>query len=142
MRKGIDYTGISVVYVCHDGAGRILLGRRTANCRDEHGRWDPGSGGLKFGERVEDGLRRELMEEYGLEPLEIEFLGFRDVHREHNGERTHWIALDHRVKVDPSKVRICEPHMLDALEWFPLDALPEPLHSQFPGFLERYKERL
>lgn len=49
MKKGEDYTGVSIVYLCHDGKGRYLLAKRSVNCRDEHGVWDCGGGGLEFG---------------------------------------------------------------------------------------------
>lgn len=142
MKKGEDYTGVSIVFTCHDGKGNYLLGKRSANCRDEHGRWDPGGGGLEFGDSVEETLRKEIAEEYGADILAYEFLGFRDVHREHGGKKTHWVALDFKVLVDPSQVRNGEPHKLDEVAWFRLDALPTPVHSQYPHFLNLYKEKL
>lgn len=142
MKKGHDFTGVTIVYCCHDGAGNILFAKRSTNCRDEHGRWDIGGGGLEFGDSVEETLRREIAEEYRTDVLSHEFLGYRDVHREHDSVRTHWIALDFKVHVDRSKVAIGEPHKFDALDWFRLDKLPDPVHSQFPAFLEQYRERL
>jgi len=142
MNKGEDFTGVTIVYFCHDGKGNFLLSKRSNNCRDEHGCWDPGGGGLEHGDTVEGTLRKEITEEYCTDVLEHEFLGYRDVHREHNGKKTHWVALDFKVLVDPSKVKNGEPHKFDAVEWFTVDNLPEPIHSQFPMFLELYKERL
>ncbi len=142
MNKGLDYTGIAVVYFCHDGKGNVLLSRRGATSRDEQGTWDPGGGGLEFGDSIEDTLRKEIMEEYCTDILEQEFLGYRDVHRTHEGTQTHWIALDFKVLVDSSKAKNGEPHKLDDVAWFPFGSLPEPLHSQFPYFLEKYRERL
>lgn len=54
MKRGIDYIGNSVVYFCHDGKGNFVMAKRSANARDEHGKWDIGGGGLEFGEKVED----------------------------------------------------------------------------------------
>jgi ADP-ribose pyrophosphatase YjhB (NUDIX family) len=142
MKKGYDYTGVTIVYLCHDGAGNFLFNKRSANCRDEHGRWDPGGGGLEFGDTVESTLRKEIAEEYCTDVLEFEFLGYRDVHREHQASKTHWIALDFKVRVDRDKVQNGEPHKFDAVRWCTLDALPSPLHSQFPLFLEKYGHRL
>lgn len=76
MIKGIDFTGINVTFYCHDGAGSYLFHKRGINCRDEHGRWDCGGGGLKFNETLEDAVRREVREEFGTDALEIEFMGF------------------------------------------------------------------
>ena len=142
MKKGNDYTGISVVFFCHDGNGRVLMSKRGSACRDENGCWDIGGGGLEHAEYVEDALRKEIKEEYCTDVLEYEFLGFREVHRESNGQKSHWVALDFKVRVDAEKAGNGEPHKLDAVEWFTLDTMPEPKHSQLPTFLEKYADRL
>jgi 8-oxo-dGTP pyrophosphatase MutT (NUDIX family) len=142
MRKGIDFIGNTVVFACHDGEGNYLLSKRGENCRDEQGTWDPGGGGVELHDTVESTLRKEVQEEYCTDVLDFEFLGFRDVHRVSNGNPTHWIALDFKVRIDPSKVKNGEPHKLDEIGWFRLDSLPSPLHSQFPNFLQLYGHRL
>ena len=142
IKKGEDYTGICIVYFCHDGAGNFILSKRKDTCRDEHGRWDPGGGGLEFNDTVENTLRQEIAQEYCTDVLSFEFLGYRDVHREHNSKKTHWIALDFKVHVDRSKVKNGEPHKFEKIEWFNLENLPGPVHSQLPHFLEKYKAQL
>lgn len=142
MQRGTDYTGVTVVFACHDGKGNYLHAKRGAASRDEQGTWDPGGGGVEVHDTIEETLRKEIREEYCAEVIEYEFMGYRDVHREHEGEKTHWIALDFRVLVDPVTVRNGEPHKLDEVAWFRLDALPEPMHSQWPHFFEKYKDRL
>lgn len=142
MQKGIDYIGVTVVYFCHDGKGNILLSKRGKNSRDEQGTWDPGGGGVEFGDTVENTLRKEIAEEYCTNVLDYEFLGYRDIQRKHNGKETHWIAIEFKVLVDREKVKNGEPHKFDAVEWFTLKNLPSPLHSQFPNFLEKYKDKL
>lgn len=142
MNKGEDYVGVCVVYLCHDGQGNVLMAKRSARARDEQGRWDIGGGGLEFGDSIEETLRKEIKEEYCADVREFEFLGYRDVHRQHDGNPTHWIALDFKVLVDKKQVKNGEPHKFDALEWFRLDALPSPLHSQLPTFLNNYRSRL
>jgi 8-oxo-dGTP pyrophosphatase MutT (NUDIX family) len=141
-RKGVDYIGVSVIYFCHDGAGKFVMAKRSKNARDEQGRWDIGGGGLEFGEFVEDALCREVKEEYCTDVLGCEFLGYRDVHREHDGVPTHWISLDFKVRIDPAKVAIGEPHKFDDIGFFTLDTIPENSHSQFPEFLRLYREKL
>lgn len=142
MQKGVDFIGVTVVYFCHDGAGNFVLSKRGANCRDEQGTWDPGGGGVEHGDTVLETLQKEIKEEYGTEIIEHEFLGFRDVHREHDGKQTHWIALDFKVLVDKDKVINGEPHKMDEVAWFRLDNLPSPQHSQFPFTLEKYRDKL
>ena len=142
MIKGVDYTGVTVVFFCHDGNGNILMAKRSKNCRDEQDRWDIGGGGLEFGEKVEELLKREIKEEYSTEVLKYEFLGYRDLNRENNGKKTHWVALDFKVLIDKTKVKNGEPHKFDELKWFKLDNLPTPVHSQFHKFLELYRNKL
>ena len=142
MKKGEDFIGVCVTYFCHDGKGNFLFNKRGKNCRDENGRWDCGGGGLEFGDNVIDTVKKEIKEEYCTDVLDLEFLGDEDVHRENNGKKTHWVALDFKVKVDRDKVKNGEPHKFDEIGWFKLDNLPNPLHSCLPQCLERYKNKL
>lgn len=141
MTKGFDYPGISIVFLCHDGDGNYLMAKRTEQCRDEHGKWDPGAGSLEFGEKIQDALRRELFEEYGVEPIRIQMLGCRDVHRECQGHPTHWVAVDFKVQVDREKVINKEPHKHSEIKWFSANELyliSDNCHSQWPQFYMRY----
>ncbi len=142
LKKGFDVPGVCVVYFCHDGQGNFVMAKRNANARDEHGRWDIGGGGLEVHDSVEETIRREILEEYCTEVLCFEFLGYRDVHREHKDKKTHWIALDFLVHVDRATVAIGEPHKFDDIGWFRLDSLPENIHSQLPNFLHLYRQKL
>ena len=78
--------------------------------------------------------------------MDFEFLGFREIHRNHNSKKTHWIGLDFKVLVDPSKVKNGEPHKFDELKWFTLEELlnlpKNQIHSQFPVFWKLYREKL
>ncbi len=142
IRKGVDCIGITTVFYCHDGNGRFVMSLRNDRARDENGTWDIGGGGLDTHDTVEESLAREIKEEYCTEIISKEFIGYRDVHRTYNGNKTHWIALDFKVQVDPDKVANGEPHKFDRVEWFTLDTLPENLHSQLSLFFEKYSEQL
>lgn len=142
MIKGIDYTGITVSFYCHDGQGNYILHKRNENCRDEHGCWDCGGGGLKFGESLEAALHREVKEEFGAEIINYESLGVDEVFREHDGQPTHWISFRYRVELDRGKVINGEPEKHDEIGWYRLDNLPTPLHSQMSSVLEKYKDKL
>lgn len=145
-RKGIDYPGVTVCMFCHDGKGNVFMNKRGTACRDEHGRWDICCGSVDLGENIEETIRKELAEEYHAEPLAIEFLGYRDVHRTNeSGDKTHWIGLDFKVRIDPAIATNGEPHKFDEVQWFPINEFPNapsPLHSQLPLFFERYKFKL
>ncbi len=142
MQKGFDHIGVTVSFFCHDGSGNFLMGLRSKNCRDEHGNWDIGGGALDFGQKIDDCLKKEIKEEYCTDVIGYEFLGYRDMHREHNGKKTHWIALDFKVLVDREKARNGEPHKFEDFGWFDLDSMPEPVISTMPYFLKLYRSKL
>ncbi len=142
LTKGEDHIGIGIIYYCHDGNGKVVMSKRSKNTRDEHGRWDIGGGAVEFGETVEDTLRKEIKEEYCTDVVSYEYLGYRDVHRVHNGRKTHWITLDFKVLIDPKKVANGEPHKFEDVSMFSVGAFPTPQHSQLPKFLALYKDKL
>lgn len=61
---------VSVAGVIVDGSGRALLSRRRDNQR-----WEPPGGVLELAESIEDGLRREVREETGLEVEPVTLTG-------------------------------------------------------------------
>ncbi len=131
LKRGVDFIGVTVCFVVHDGKGNILLQKRSKNTRDEHGKWDIGGGAVEFGETLDQAVRREVKEELCTNPISLEFVEAFEAHRSHGGKPTHWIGLMHFVQVDPSQVKIGEPERIDEIGWFTSKNLPSPLHSQF-----------
>ncbi len=145
MIKGLDYIGVAVVFFCHDGKGEFLMAKRSKQCRDEHGMWDIGGGGIEFGDEIEDTLKKEIQEEYCTPVLNFEFLGSRNViDREYKGKQSHWITFDFKVLVERKKVKIGEPHKFEEIKWFKMETVPskDQIHSQLPYFLKKYKDKL
>ena len=142
MKKGFDYIAVSVSYFCHDGKGNYLLNKRSVNCRDEHGTWDFGGGGIEFGDTIEDTLQKEIKEEYCADIVEYKFLGPTESMRTIDGKMSHWVHLHFLVQLDPAQVKNGEPHKFDEIGWFRLDNLPSPLHSQAPGDLEKFGKQM
>jgi len=143
MKKGIDNIGIAVIPFAHDGQGNYVVGLRTKKCRDEHNVWEPtGGGGLKHGETIEEGVIREMKEELGVTPFNLKSLGVREVFRDIDGQKSHWIMFDYKVQVDPSQVKIMEPDKCSELRWCKPEDIPHPQHSQFPIFIEANKDKL
>ena len=141
--KGISYVGITTCFICHDGAGRVFMAKRSNEARDEQGKWDIGGGGLDVGLSASDNVIKEVQEEYAATPQSVDFLGYRDAFRTlPSGQDTHWLALDFLVKVDPNEMRINEPHKFDDSGWFTLGAMPVPVHSQLSYVLDKYKDEL
>lgn len=140
MEAGVDYIGVSTPFYCNDGKGRFLFHKRSVRCRDEHGRWDSGSGQLEFGTTPEENVLREVLEEYGCKGEIQEQLPAQSILREWDGRKTHWVFYPFFVKVNPKEVRNNEPDKIDEIGWFTLDVLPEPLHTGFQYTFTHYRE--
>ena len=128
MKKGIDYIGVAVCFMCHDGKGNFLFTRRGPKARDEQGKWEVPAGGVEVGETVEAALHRELKEELCVEPKVVEYIGHREHIAESEEGARHWIVFSYLVEVDPEEVKIGEPDTCDGLHWSPLEEAPEPMH--------------
>lgn len=137
---GHDYIGVTTPFYCHDGKGNLLMHKRTKECRDENGNWDPGSGKLEFNLSLEENVLQEVLEEYGCKGEIQGRIEAHDIFREHNGSKTHWIAIPFFIKVDPSQVKLGEPHKMSEIGWFSIDKLPEPLHTGFAYTFNKYKD--
>ena len=142
MKKGVDHIGITASYLAHNGSRRYVMTKRGQNCRDEQGTWDFGGGSIEMGDTVEETIIKEIKEELDADVLEMNFLGYRDMFREMNGEKTHWIALQFLVHVNAMQVKNNEPHKFDDVQWFTLDNLPNPLHSSALQILEKFKTKI
>ena len=129
MKAGLDYIGISTSFICHDGEGWFLLGKRSKNCRDEHGTWEFGGGKLEFGATLEENVLRELKEEYGCNGVIDQSLPATTLFRAVGDEKTHWITFPFFVRVSREEARLNEPESMDEIGWFRLHELPQPLHS-------------
>lgn len=143
QQKGVGYVGVITCFICHDGAGRIFMAKRSNKARDEQGTWDVGGGGLDWGVSAEENAKKEIAEEYGVTARDVKFLGYRDVFRKlPDGTKTHWLALDFVAHINREHVRINEPEKFDEAGWFTLDDLPTPLHSQNAHMFEKHQSQL
>lgn len=139
MTPGIDYTGISVSFFCHDGNGNFVMAKRSEKCRDEHHRWECGGGKLEYGEDPREAVLREVQEEYGVEGVIERELPAVSIIREHDGRSTHWIGLPFLVRIPRDGVTIGDPEAIAELGWFRMDELPTPLHTGMAAILDRHR---
>jgi 8-oxo-dGTP diphosphatase len=138
MKAGIDYIGITTPFYCNDGKGNFLLHKRSKNCRDEQGRWDPGGGQVEIGQSLEESVLREVEEEYGVKGQIQEQMPPQTILRTHEGKQTHWLAIPFFIKVNPKKVKNNDPDKIDEMGWFRLNKLPTPLHTGFQYALKKF----
>ena len=142
MKKGIDFVGIFVTGICHDGNGKILYRRRGPGARDEIGKWDPGvGGGLEHGETIEDCLNREMQEEIGTRPIEYEFLGHMEKFRTFDGVETHWLGFYFKCLIDPLAVKEVDNEESDQMVWASFHDHQSPMMTGFPDTYAKFKDK-
>jgi 8-oxo-dGTP diphosphatase len=107
--------------VCVRREGKVLLGQRCGPFRP--GEWCFPGGMLEFGESPEDGARRELHEETG---LQVGTLALWTVTNSVWGER-HLVGLVYVGDWREGEPSNREPSRCRAWEWFPWHSLPAPL---------------
>jgi 8-oxo-dGTP diphosphatase len=121
-QQRVPAVGVGVI-VIRDKS--ILLGQRIGS----HGAqtWAPPGGHLEYGESVEHCAAREVLEETGLELLDIRRGPYTsDVfEREHK----HYITLFVVARVAPGEALAREPEKCRSWEWFSWTQLPGPLFA-------------
>src|SRR4051794_21399768 len=125
MQPGKDYIGVGVGAMIFDAAGKVFLAQRGPQAGNERGSWEFPGGKVDFGEKLEDAIRREFAEEYGMVIAVDDLLGVSDHILVAEGQ--HWIAPTFVGRQVGGTVRIMEPEKCSAIGWFALDALPQPL---------------
>jgi len=126
MKAGIDYIGISVGALIFNRAGKILLCKRSQNAKNERGCWEAPGGAVEYGETLEHAIRREMKEELDIE-LEIK-KQLPAADHIIPADNQHWIPTSFICRIkNGKKPKIMEPTKCNAIGWFALDDLPEPL---------------
>ena len=123
---------VFVSAICHDGNGKLLLGKRGGEARDRHGQWEFGGGALEEGETLEEALRRETKEEFGAELYDIQQVGVSEFDRS-SGK---WLGIFYVARVNPHEVNILEP-VYDEIGWFSIEDLPEPMFEDALKFAQQ-----
>ena len=125
MESGKDYIGIGCGAVILNEKNEILLLKRSKTARNKAGHWTIPGGEVAFGERVEDALLREVLEETGLQVEIIKLLSLtNDLIPEEN---QHWVSNQFLCKIKKGIPENKEPQKHDALHWWSLQELPELL---------------
>ncbi len=125
MKKGFDYIGVGVGAVILNSEGRVFLAKRGPEAGNERHKWEFPGGGVEFGERLEDAVTREVMEEYGFE-IKVESL-IDVVNHILPDEKQHWVSPTFLCRYKSGTPTIREPHKCEEIGWFSLDEIPEDL---------------
>lgn len=125
MEVGKDYIGVGCGAIIVNDKNEVLLVQRSKDARTEPGTWSRPGGQVEFGETVEQAVEREVLEETGLAVKALSVLEVRSV----LSEGKHWLAIGYLAKYISGEPRNTEPTKHDAVKWFPLDDLPEPLNE-------------
>ena len=102
--------------------GRILLVKRRR--APKSGLWNLPGGKVGFLERVEDAVRREVLEETG---LSIRLVRMLHVTQMLGQDGQHWVSPVWLAEAGEGEARNREPDKAEAVGWFPLGAPPAPL---------------
>lgn len=141
MEKGIDYIGVAAAAMIFNEKGELFLSKRGREAADEQGYWETPGGGVDFGETLEHAVKREIMEEYGIEIELLEQFPATDyiIPDKHQ----HWVVTTFLVKIKQGHIpKIMEPEKCDEIGWFQLDSLPQPLSIVTKIDLRRYRQKL
>ena len=112
--------------------GTILLGKR----RNAHGEgtWCCPGGHLEYGESLEACARREVMEETGLEIVNIRRGTFTNDLFEKEGK--HYVTLFMLADCEQGTPEVREPEKCERWAWFAREALPQPLFLPLQNLLK------
>lgn len=126
MKQGVDYIGVAVGAMMFNDKGELFITKRSQNCKNERGHWEIPGGSVQFGETLEDAVKREVKEEYGVDVEIIKQYPASD----HiiPADKQHWAPTTFIVQIKSGQTpTIMEPDKCDAIGWFPLNTLPTPL---------------
>lgn len=122
----------------------VLLGQRHHDPvkadSEMHGEgtWTMPGGKLHFGETFEEGARREVLEETGLD-INIKDLSVISLANDRVSD-AHFVTIGLLCKISAGEPRVMEPDEITKWEWFPLNHLPSPLFKPSHEVFENYRK--
>jgi len=113
--------------------GKTLLTKRKGS----HGADTYGSlgGHVEFGESLQEAVKREAMEELGIEIYNLKFVSCINM----IAYDKHYVGITFSAQIKAGKPTIMEPDKIESLDWYDLDNLPKPLFHPVQVALELYK---
>ena len=125
MKAGIDYIGVGLGAIILNEKSEVLLMKRGPKCYNEIGSWALPGGKLDFGETLEQGIIREVLEELNIIIANTKHLTSYDHILPE--EKQHWVTnvfLAHNANGTPE---IMEHDKCSEIAWFDMHVLPQPI---------------
>lgn len=121
MKKGKDFIGVGVGAVIINKEGKFFLAKRGPLAQNEPGTWEFPGGAMEFGETMEETVKREVKEEFGIsiKPLKV----MLPINHLIPKEKQHWVALGYFSKLVSGKPKILEPKKCTQIGWFSLEEI-------------------
>lgn len=123
---------------------KILLGKRhtdpTKADSELHGEgtWTMPGGKLEFGESFEEGAKREVYEETGIQLNEVKIVC---VNNDKN-QSAHFITIGLFSNKFEGEPKVMEPDEIVEWQWFRLDDIPSPMFFPSTKVIECYQKGL
>ncbi len=115
--KNKDHPWIGVDNIILDDKGRILLMRRSSNSKTYPNCWGLVAGWMEWGETIEEALKREAMEEVGVEVEVVRFVGkYYDKLGRHPTKTS--VCLPHICKVVKGEAKVNQVEEVRDVRWF------------------------
>lgn len=128
---------VGVGALIRNSASLLFLAQRGPSARNERGLWEFPGGEVTFGELLQDAVKREFSEEYGMTVGDLRLLTVADhILME---EKQHWVAILYVGRHAAGAPVIREPEKCSAIGWFHLDQLPHPLSPASQHGLAAYR---
>jgi len=123
--------------------GKVLLGKRhqdpdkadsefrAADC------WTMPGGKLHYGESFEQGAKREVLEETGIELTKVKVICVNNDINPH----AHFVTIGLFSDEFKGEPKVMEPEEITEWKWFDLDELPDNIYFPSAKVLENYKKK-
>lgn len=112
---------------------QILLGKRIGG--HAPGTWQPPGGYLEWFETIENGARREVREETGLEIANVDIRSVAENFFEK--EQKHFVSILINADWVSGEPELLEPDKCTTWKWFSWNDLPEPLFSPLQSHIDQ-----
>ena len=139
MKKGKDYIGVACGAIIFNKEGKVLIGQRGSNARDDEGIWDFPGGQVEYGELGEHAIKREVKEEFGIQIEIIELINLVEVIE----PEKHWIGPAYIAKLISGEAKPLEEDKFNDFKWVDISEvekmkLTTPCRQNIKTYKEKY----